>query len=256
MQPGKLYLIISLPWKKYSDYFDKNCWGIWGLATILKYTLLAFFLFFVPAIFGWISFEESNTSADNYVTLYFLILMVMAIIWVIYLPVLCLILGKRAILKAIEIGRKFASYLSIEEKAPSDLTELSDFEIIMRGLKHDLDSFIYKLGGWITKYYPFSLMFRDRLFHPNNAKLDKFVIKLAKLARKNKVPIYVYGSEIDGNLYQLNAVFHDPVKRNSLKKLEAILQKLLGTVYVRRGKKKQIRILMPTEMMNLYITNK
>lgn len=248
MYAAKPLSIIYKPWKKYNEFFDKGCWGIWGLSPLLKYTLLYFALFFVPAIFGW---------TFTYTGIFIIGMLAIAFVWFVYLPILSLILLLRLVKKSrllITSSVKLLTYATDKEEAIKK--KPSDLEIIARGLKQDLNSLLYKVGGWLTRYYPFSLIFTNRLFHPKNAKLNKFVIKIAKLARKNKVPIYIYGGEIENHLYQFNAIFHQPVRRNSLKKLEAILQKLLGTVYVRKGDKKQIRILIPTEIMDLYITYK
>src|SRR3989344_3804270 len=254
MQSANIISIAFTPWRKYSDYFDKNCWGIWGLSPTLKFTFIYFGLFILDLFIS----DKFTKSTQETIELFFTLgIIALFIVWAIYIPILCLILISNLIKKSrllITSAVKLLTYPTDKEEAIKK--KPSDLEIIARGLKSDLNSLLYKVGGWLTRYYPFSLLFTDRLFHPKNAKLDKFVIKIAKLARKNKVPIYIHGSEIEGNMYQLNAVFHEPVKGNSLKKLETVLQKLLGTVYVRRGEKKQIRILMPTEIMNLYITDK
>ena len=245
MQSVKLIPIIFTPWRKYSDYFDKNCWGIWGLSPTLKFTFIYFGLFILDL---FISGKFTKSTQETIELFFTLGIIALFIVWAVYIPILCLILISNLIKKSrLLITSAVKLLMDATDKEEAIKKKPSDLEIIARGLKHDLNSLLYKVGGWLTRYYPFSLLFTDRLFHPKNAKLDKFVIKIAKLARKNKVPIYISGSEIEGNMYQFNAVFHQPVRRNSLKKLEAVLQDKFGAVYVRKGNKGQLRIIMPLD---------
>lgn len=86
MQAAKLLSGVLIPWKKYSDYFDKNCWNIWGLSPILKYTLLAFIILFLPPLFGLVRFE------NGYDTFVIIVFLAFAFVWILYLPILSILL--------------------------------------------------------------------------------------------------------------------------------------------------------------------
>jgi len=89
MQSANLVSIVVTPWKKYSDYFDNGCNGIWLLSPIIKYTLLYFSLIIPYAFFA------GNIPTDIKETielLYVVFLIAIALVWFVYLPVLCLLL--------------------------------------------------------------------------------------------------------------------------------------------------------------------
>ena len=91
MHAANPLLIITTPWRKYNDFFDKGCWGIWGFSPLLKYTLLYFAAFFIPAIFGWVKLSEDTSTTFNYIGIFIMGMLVIAFVWIVYLPVLCLI---------------------------------------------------------------------------------------------------------------------------------------------------------------------
>lgn len=237
----KLVTVISFPWKKYNSFFDNGSRGIWGLSLILKYTLLYFLLFFVPLIFGWIKLYEDNSTTNLFAGIYILGLIVIAFIWFVYLPILLSILVYRFIKKTrsvVEEGIKIGTKMDKKKETYILVTNLGRI--------------YYFFIAFLVQFYPFSYLYKDRLFHPSNKRLKRFIIQMEKIAKKVKVPILFYGSAVDGSMLQFNAVLKKPLRRNSLKKLETSLQGRLGTVYVRKADKDQLRIFMSTDIMETY----
>lgn len=237
----KFLEIISFPWRKYNSFFDNGSRGIWGLSPVLKYTLLYFLLFFIPLIFGWVKLYENNSTTNIFVGIYVLGLMLIAFIWFVYLPILLVILVYRFIKKArsvVEEGIKIGTKKDKKEEKYILVTNLGRI--------------YYFFMAFLVQFFPFSYLYKDRLFHPSNKKLKYFIIQMEKVAKKVKVPILFYGSFVDGSMLQFNAVLKKPLKRNGLKKLETSLQGRLGTIYVRKADKDQLRIFMPVEIIETY----
>lgn len=241
MQPAKLL-------SKYNEFFDKGCVGIWGLSPLLKYTLLYLALFFVPAIFGLIKLNEDTSTTFTYIGIYIIGALVIAFIWFFYLPILCLILIYRFIKK----GRLFLKEgikirIEIKENAASGEINSRDGKRDVVLHVTDLGKIYYYFVVRLVQFYPFSYLYKDRLFHPSNKKLKRFISKIETIARKASAHILIYGSQVDSSIYQFNAAIKKPLRRNGLKKLETTLQDKLGTIYVRKDKKNYIRIIMPLD---------
>lgn len=233
--------IISSPWRKYNSFFDNGSRGIWGLSPVLKYTLLYFLLFFLPLIFGWVKLYEENSTTNTFVGIYVLGLMVVAFIWLVYLPILLAILVYRFMKKARSVVDEGIKTVTKKDK------ERDSYIVVT-----NLGRIYYLFIAFLVRFYPFSYLYRDRLFHPSNQKLKYFIIQLEKIAKKVKVPILFYGSEVDGSMLQFNAILKKPLKRNGIKKLETSFQEKLGSVYVRKADKDRLRILMPVDIMETY----
>lgn len=238
---GKLVTVISFPWRKYSNFLDNGSRGIWGLSPVLKYTLLYFLLFFVPLIFGWVKLYEDNSTTSLFAGIYIIGLMFVAFIWLVYLPILLVILVYRFIKKARSVVKE-----GIKIGTKKDKKEIKYI------LVTNLGRIYYFFMAFLVQFFPFSYLYKDRLFHPSNQKLKSFIIQMEKIAKKVKVPILFYGSAVDGSMLQFNAVLEKPLKRNGLKKLETSLQGRLGTIYVRKEDKFKLRIFMPVEIMETY----
>ena len=249
MQPAKLISIVFTPWRKYSDYFDKNCWGIWGLSPILKYTLLFLALFFVPAIFGWVKFSEDTSTTFTYIGIFIIGMLVIAFIWAVYLPILGIIITRRALKKSYEFGAKTISYLikEPEQTEKTEPAEPSNLELVIRGLKtywnYYLIKTIWKHIGLledITSTYPFSLLFQNRMWHARQKKLRNLIWKIEATASKARLPIQI--DEIGIESYFHFYAHFTKTKYYPIKKLEKALQKHFGTIYVRKQGKGIIQI--------------
>lgn len=232
----KLLSLISLPWKKYSEFFDNGCWGIWGLSSLLKYTILYFALIFVSPILGWFRLYEDYSTTDIFLIIYALGLVALAVFWLIYLPILCLILVSRFLKNARLLFKESLNSISDKKRG---------LKVLGLNLRRVYNFFMVHL----VQFYPFSYLYKDRLFHPSNKELKRFIIRLEKIAKRVKVPILIYGSEFEYPFYQFNAELQKPVRGGGLKSLETSLQEKLGTIYVRPVGKNQLRIIMPTDML-------
>jgi len=233
--------ILSFPWRKYNNFFDNGSRGIWGLSPVLKYTLLYFLLFFVPLIFGWVKLYEENSTTNTFVGIYVLGLMVIAFIWFVYLPILLVILVYRFMKKTRSVVDEGIKKVTKKDKRQDKYLVVTNLERVY-----------YFFVAFLVQFYPFSNLYKDRLFHPSNQKLKYFIIQIEKIAKKVKVPILFYGSEVDGSMLQFNAIHKKALRRNDLKKLEASLQEKLGSVYIRKADKDRLRILMPVDIMETY----
>src|SRR3990167_4267249 len=109
---AKPFHFLLMPWRKYNEFFDKGCWGIWGFSPLLKYTFLFLALFFVPPIIGIVNYESTDTGL--FFALMVIVFLAIAFIWLVYLPILGVIVLKRAIQKALDFGGKSKASLSKE----------------------------------------------------------------------------------------------------------------------------------------------
>jgi len=101
--------------------------------------------------------------------------------------------------------------------------------------------------SWITQYYPFSLLYRTKLYHHDNLKARNLMFKIEKLAKKAGVNILLLGGSTWEEMIVLNGYFgrENKNREKDIKTLEAILQSKYETVYVRDDRDK-VKILIPT----------
>jgi len=107
---------------------------------------------------------------------------------------------------------------------------------------------------WLTQYYPFSLLYRDRLFHYNNLRVNKLMLRMENVALKAGVEILIlsggtgeYMAEMIGHL--------DPKTKNRpgiITILETAFQDKYGTIFV-RDEGDNVRILIPNEIFQKII---
>ena len=247
MQPAKLISIAFTPWKKYSDYFDKNCWGISGLSLLLKYTLFFLALFFVPPILGIINYEGTDTGL--FFAIMVMVFLAIAFVWIVYLPILGVIVIKRAIQKALafagtskaNLSKEPQEFISGTKKQANNIATLIN---VLRYLWFIYSAkLIYKYRKQleeITSIYPFSLLFKDRMWHARNKIIIKTLRNIEKLARGAGVPVLIVS--IGGNPYLHFWARFTKTKSYPVKKLERALQKEFDTIYVRKVDKGQIQI--------------
>lgn len=247
MESAKLVSIVFTPWRKYSDYFDKNCWGIWGLSTLLKFTLLFLALFFVPPIFGIVDYESTDTGL--FFAIMVMVFLLIAFFWLIYLPILGIILIKRTTEKTIEVGSKIISYLSRDPMLVPDEVkkEPNSFLLFIRALQYWW--FIYstkliykhrKTLEELTTIYPISLLFQNKMWHARNQRLWKTLRKIEAVAKKANMQIDI--DEIGVHPYYHFWAHFKKKGSFPIKKLEKALQDYYGTIYVRSIGKRQVQI--------------
>jgi len=130
----------------------------------------------------------------------------------------------------------------------------SDKERLLYLVKYYSGLCFFNLGNsyhsfisWITQYYPFSLLYKDRLFHHDNLKARSFMIKIENLAKKSGINILVLSGGNQDEMTELIGYLDRKTKNrlNDIKTLEAVLQNKYETVYVRDDGDK-VRILIPT----------
>lgn len=104
--------------------------------------------------------------------------------------------------------------------------------------------------SWITQYYPFSLLFTDRLFHHRNLVVSNFMTKMEEIAGKIGVKVFIptgFHDELITHFYG-RLYCHRKSREDKIKIMEAALQKEYETIYV-RDKKSFIEISIPTETL-------
>lgn len=196
---SKLFHILFFPWRNYSDYFDKNCWGIWGLSPLLKYTLLYFFAFFTPALFGWIKFEQEQSTLSGYAVIFLMGALTIAFIWIVYLPIFGLILLFRALKKTKQSAVQLKSYLA---DSPWDITPIQLYTQPQRPivvylilLKYSLIDFL----DWSTQFYPISLLSTSPVPYPINVKVRNMARSFEMRIADLKIPYKYVDFEINQN---------------------------------------------------------
>lgn len=102
---------------------------------------------------------------------------------------------------------------------------------------------------FLTRYYPFSLLFRERIFHYDN-RYYKFARKIIEdEMKKDKKPILIDEGDQDGYFYTLIGKFTkakviDP-DENILHTIESKLRLPKNSIFIRRDDAKTIRFLIP-----------
>lgn len=112
----------------------------------------------------------------------------------------------------------------------------------------------YALIGWITNYYPFSLLFHDRLFHAQNKPYRTFMEKLEKTAEQSDIKIFILSGHGGNQTTEFYGKFINRSRNKDglLKSLEKVLQSKFGTIYARQ-EKNELRIIIPTYTLNQII---
>ena len=88
----------------------------------------------------------------------------------------------------------------------------------------------------ITKYYPFSLLYRDRIYHYQFQLLRKRITKIEKLVKKFGINLLITHNEIHGNYTVYKSIFTSKPDPKKLKQLEHNLQTKFSDVFVRKNK--------------------
>lgn len=108
--------------------------------------------------------------------------------------------------------------------------------------------------GKLTKYYPFSLLYTDRLFHYNQRRLRKFIYSLEKYLAKNGIDILLFNNRDMGDFVEFDLAFNQIPSEQELHKIEKLLQKKYGSVFI-RGKGIDIHLEIPNELYENLINN-
>ncbi len=101
---------------------------------------------------------------------------------------------------------------------------------------------------WITKYYPFSLLYTDRIYHAQNQQLRIAITKIEKLISGFGIKALIVSNEVNENYTIYKTLFSKKPDPNQLAQLENNLQSKLGSVYMRRDNQ-SMNILFPNEVL-------
>ena len=106
----------------------------------------------------------------------------------------------------------------------------------------------------ITGHYPFSLLYRDRLFHHDNLKVRSIMTKIEKIADKAGINVSILSGDIEENTVEMIGYLDQGKKdrQSILKSLEETLQEQFGSIYI-RDNGDNIRILMPVDLFESII---
>lgn len=205
IQFAKFYKWALVLWKKYSDYFNKNCWGIWGLASIFKYTFLAYFLLFFLPLIGIFKFD------DNYTIITLIVFLVSVTIWVLYLPILLtivtyrffvtlkrkiIILKREVVILKKEVVRIFKLVVT-RQVTPKELYITPHSFIILNLIK--LRDYIIDFLDWLTQFIPLNYIFPNRICYPLTMIIRYKAQYMEGLFASLNIPLKYVGYEI--NMY-------------------------------------------------------
>ncbi len=186
-------IFLLYPWHKYNEFFDKGCWDIWGLSPLLKFTLLFLAIFFVPPIVGLVDYKNSET----YFSIITILFLLIAFIWIIYLPILTVIAILRAA-KKVESGVKDLNIKLQDEPwkmTPKKLYTQPHWNITVAALilKNYVEDFI----DWTTQFYPISLLSTSAVGYPINMKVRHLSRLFESRFADLKIPLKYVGFEIN-----------------------------------------------------------
>ncbi len=111
----------------------------------------------------------------------------------------------------------------------------------------------HKFVSLITKYYPFSLLYRNRLIHAANKPYSDFMWAIEGTAREKDINVQVWNGQGFGEIAEFYGIFVKRIANKSLAmvNLEKVLQDKFGTIYVRENAK-GFKIIVP---MSLIVQN-
>lgn len=108
-----------------------------------------------------------------------------------------------------------------------------------------------KLIPIITRYYPFSLLFKNKMLHYNYRREKGLAVYLEKQMNRRKNPFYVNGLDYDRYFTTFHGYFLNKPGKMMEKLLAEIVEAKLhlekGNVFVRDVDKNKVKILVPTE---------
>ena len=137
----------------------------------------------------------------------------------------------------------------------------SDKEILIYNIKFYTGLSFFNLGNLyhsfitrLTAHYPFSLLYKDRLYHHDNIKVKKFMDNLEKIAKKAGINIFLLKGGIENEIVELIGYVDSKGKKRQkvLNDLENILQKRFENIYI-RDNEDMFKLLIPTNLFRKII---
>jgi hypothetical protein len=131
-------------------------------------------------------------------------------------------------------------------------TEKEKFVFVVKRLSGE--TYFFSKGFFIlhfSKFYPFSLMYRENIMHASRRKLRKFIEKVErKFDKKNE--FLITGSFIENDAYIFRGFFRKNPKEAELKKLEGIFRQEAGEAFAREDGM-SVNIFVPYEIIKTKI---
>lgn len=109
-----------------------------------------------------------------------------------------------------------------------------------------------RFWGFITKYYPFSLLYRDRFFNAQNKGVKTFIDELEAYVQKEHLPLLIESGDGSGLMTRFRAKQMGGKKIKKEEYLRQLLEKLqvkYETIYI-RSEAKGFTIQVPTSMVH------
>lgn len=102
----------------------------------------------------------------------------------------------------------------------------------------------------ITAYYPFSLLYKDRLIHADNIKARDLMRGMEAIAESNGIPVCINDGYWDRQLsvFYGKLIKRGVAKQDAVQKLQQLFQDKYGTVYV-QDEKRGFRVLVDTNLL-------
>ena len=103
---------------------------------------------------------------------------------------------------------------------------------------------------WITRYYPFSMLYKGSLLHANAVKARNLMRGMVAIAKHAGIPVYINDGHWDRNF----SFFYGKLekkgmnKRDAIQKLQELFQDTYGTVYV-QDEKTGFRVLVDSNLI-------
>ena len=219
MMAAKLISISFTPWRKYNAFFDKGCWGIWGLSPIIKTTYIYFGLI-IPYFF--IS-EKLTVSTRNSIELFFTIgTIAILLIWALYMPILVVITLLRAFKKVEYTANELTTRISEQpwKMTPKKLYT-QPHSIFFLYLIYAKNTFI-DFMDWCTQFFLFDFIYPDRIRYPLTTKIRHNSRHIESLIADMTIPLKYVGFEVNMQNINYKFEFYDKVKSTAkvLSKLE------------------------------------
>jgi len=108
----------------------------------------------------------------------------------------------------------------------------------------------YRFITWITRYYPFSLLYKGSLLHADAVKAKNLMRGMETIAKRAGIPVYINNGHRDRDF----SVFYGKLekrgmnKHDAVGKLQDLFQDKYGTVYVHE-EKIGFRVLVDSNMV-------
>ena len=107
-----------------------------------------------------------------------------------------------------------------------------------------------RFWGFVTRYYPFSLLYPDRLFHAHNQDVKAFVKELEIYSKEIHLPFLIQSGDTSAPMMMFHVVQrgYKLKKAAYLEKLKEKLQEKYESIYL-QDKADGFTILVPTSMV-------